>query len=95
MLQIALVLPGSALSFYLWSINRAVAGIVMIVTFLGFGFYAFLTIAATFVYNCPYQTPPSLVMRSLVKRISGNHRWAVDSFSSTFPILNATRVVVT
>lgn len=37
-----------------------IAGIVIVaVTLLGFGFYAFLALAMTFAYyNCPYQIPP-------------------------------------
>ena len=56
MLQIALVLLGSALSFYLWSMNRPVAGIAMTVTLFGFEVYTFLTITVTFFYYCPHQS---------------------------------------
>ena len=94
MLQIALVLLGLALSTYLWSINRAVAGIVMAVTLFGFSFYAFLTIAATFAYNCPYQTPPSLAIRFLAKHISRRHRWMMDTLSSALSALNSARTSV-
>ena len=92
MLQIALVLLGSGLSLYLWSINRIVAGIVMAVTLFGISFYAFLTLAATLVYNCPYQTPPSLAMRSLVRYVTRNHRRVIYWLSSIFSILYHTRL---
>jgi len=95
MLQVALVLLGSALSLYLWSINRVVSGIAMAVTSFGFTFYAFLTLAAAFVYNCPYQTPPSLIIQSLVRYVSRNHHEVVDSLSSVSSILHTARLVIT
>ena len=92
MLQIALALLGCGLSLYLWSINRAVAGIVMAVTLFGFSFYAFLTLASTFVYNCPYKTPPSLAMQSLVKYVSQKHHGVANSFSPALSTLNSARI---
>ena len=67
MLQLALLLLGCALSRYLWGINLTVAGVVVAVTLFGFTSYAFLTLAATLYYNCPYQTPPSIIIRSLIR----------------------------
>jgi len=48
MLQIALVLLGCALSQYLWTINRMVAGVIVAVTLFGFAFHDITTITATF-----------------------------------------------
>ena len=67
MLQLALLLLGSALSKYLWTISRTVAGVVVAVTIFGVSSYIFLTLAATLYYNCPYQTPPSILIRTTVK----------------------------
>ena len=58
MLQLALLLLGCALSRYLWTISRTVAGVITAVTLFGVTSYVFLTLAATLYYNCPYQTPP-------------------------------------
>ena len=60
MLQLALLLLGWALSQYLWTLSRTVAGVIIAVTVLGLTLYVSLTLAATLYYNCPYQTPPSL-----------------------------------
>ena len=68
MLQLALLLLGCALSLYLWTISRAVAGVVITITLFGAASYLFFTVAATFFYNCPYQTPPSLMIRTLLSR---------------------------
>ena len=95
MLQVALVLLGSALSLYLWSINQVISGIAIAVTSFGFTFYAFLTLAAASVYNCPYQTPPSLAIQYLVGYISRNHHEVVDSLSSVSSVLHAARLVIT
>jgi hypothetical protein len=66
MLQLALLLLGCALSQYLWTISRTVAGVVIAVTVLGVTLYVFLTLAATLYYSCPYQTPPSTFIRTLL-----------------------------
>jgi len=63
MLQLALFLLGSALSLYLWSISRTVAGVIIAFTLFGATSYVFFTFAATLHYNCPYQTPPSILIR--------------------------------
>jgi len=70
MLQLALLLLGCALSLYLWTINRTVAGVVVAVTLLGVTSYTFLTLAATLCYNCPYQTPPSILIRTIIRYLS-------------------------
>ena len=95
MLQVALGLLGLALSIYLWSINRAVAGIVMAVTLFGFSFYVFLTIAATFTYNCPYQTPPSLAVRFLARYISRRYHGVMVTLSSALSTLGSLRTSAT
>ena len=66
MLQLGLLLLGCALSLYLWTISRTVAGVAIAVTTVGIASYLFFTFAATLFYSCPYQTPPSLVIRALL-----------------------------
>ena len=67
MLQLALLLLGFALSRYLWTISRTIAGVILAATLFGVTAYVFLTLAATFYYNCPYQTPPSILARTIIK----------------------------
>ena len=66
MLQIALLLFGYALSNYLLFINKAVASVVMGFVAFGLLVYFLIAFAATLSYNCPFQTPPSLIIHSLV-----------------------------
>lgn len=73
MLQFALLLFGCALSQYLWTISRAVAGVAVAVTLFGVTVYMFFTLAAIVSYNCPYQTPPSLIIRVLVNHLTQNY----------------------
>ena len=70
MLQLALLLLGCALSLYLWTISRAVAGVAIAVTLFGVTSYVFLTLAATLYYNCPYQTPPSIFTRTIIRYLT-------------------------
>ena len=69
-LQFALFLFGCAMSTYLWTISRTVAGVTLTITLFGIISYTFLTIAATPHYNCPYQTPPSILIRTLIKYVT-------------------------
>ena len=67
MLQFALLLFGCALSVYLWTINRAVAWVVLAFTLAGATAYVLFTLAAVPYYSCPYQTPLSTLIETLVK----------------------------
>ena len=73
MLQLALLLLGCALSPYLWTISRTVAGVAIAATLLGVISYICFTFAATFFHNCPYQTPASLIIQSLVPHRRTSH----------------------
>ena len=66
MLQLALLLLGCALSPYLWTISRTVAGVTIAATLLGVISYICFTFAAINFCGCPYQTPASLIIRFLV-----------------------------
>jgi len=70
MLQLALLLLGCALSRYLWTISRTVAGVAVAITLFGVTSYVFFTLAATLYYNCPYQTPPSTLIRTVTKYLA-------------------------
>ena len=70
MLQLALLLFGCALSRYLWTISRTVAGVIIAITLFGVTSYVFFTLAATLYYNCPYQTPPSTLTRATLRYLT-------------------------
>ncbi|KAJ7909434.1 hypothetical protein B0H13DRAFT_2330376 [Mycena leptocephala] len=57
LLQLPLLLFSSALSFYLWSIHRSVAVIILVLTNLGVFTYIGLLVAAIAFPDCPFQTP--------------------------------------
>jgi hypothetical protein len=65
MLQAALLLLGYALSEYLFFINKVVASVLIGFTTFGLLFYFLIVSAATLSYNCPFQTPLSLILRFL------------------------------
>jgi len=67
MLQAALLLLGYALSEYLYSINRTVASVIIGFTSFGLLFYLLIVSAATLSYNCPFQTPISLILHFLIR----------------------------
>ena len=89
MLQIALLLLlGYALSNYLFFINKTVASVVIGFTAFGLLFYCLIVSAATLSYNCPFQTPLSLVLRLLIrfdnehkKYLERTGKWLRRSFS--------------
>ena len=72
LLQAALLLLGYALSNYLFLINKVVASVAIGFAVFALLFYLLTVSAATFSYNCPFQTPLSLILRSLI-RFDGEH----------------------
>ena len=95
MLQLALLLLGCALSQYLWTISHTVAGIIATMTFFGVTSYVFFTLAATLYYNCPYQTPPSILTRTIIRYLTCSDVAFARSLRSFFapftPIKNLRR----
>ena len=94
MLQAALLLLGYALSDYLFTIDNVIAGVVVAFTAFGLLFYVLIVSAATFSYNCPFQTPASLIVRYMIrfddehkKYLKRVRRW----FTYTFSLSNKTR----
>ena len=65
MLQIALLLLACGLSRYVWSVNTSVARIVISFPTLGLLFYIWIVAAGTSSYECPFQTPVSIVLRGI------------------------------
>jgi len=73
MLQAALLLLGYALSEYLLSIDKVVASVLIGFTTFGLLFFLLIVSAATLSYNCPFQTPASLILRFLI-RFDNEHK---------------------
>ena len=73
MLQAAILLISCALSDYLYLINKVVASVIIGITAFGLLFYILIISAATLSFNCPFQTPPSLIFRYLI-RFDEKHR---------------------
>jgi hypothetical protein len=65
-LQFALILLGSGLSLYLWEVNRSVSSVVIGFTSFGFLFYILITAASIISFDCPFQTPFSLLVHFTV-----------------------------
>ena len=82
MLQLALLLLGCALSLYLWTISRTAAGVILAFTLLGLTSYVFLALAATLYYDCPYQTPPSILTRAIIRCLKHSNAAAAQSLRS-------------
>ena len=65
MLQIALLLLACGLYQYMASVNTPVANLLLTITLLGVLFYAGVVTAGAYSYECPFQTPASVSLRSL------------------------------
>jgi len=79
MLQIALLLLACGLSRYMWLVNASVACVVVSFTIFGILFYIGIVAAGTSSYECPFQTPGSMILRYL--RDSGTTRKLIASLS--------------
>ena len=78
MLQAALLLLGWALCQYLWEIDLTVATVVLCVTAFGLAFYFFVVAAGAASGSCPYQTPGSRALRSVVSAVPPAFKYAVE-----------------
>ena len=65
LLQIALLLLACGLSRYVWSIDASIARVITSFAILGVLFYIGLVVAGTSSYECPFQTPASIALRSI------------------------------
>ena len=87
MLQLALLLLGCALTLYLWTISRTIAGIILAFTLFGITSYTLFTLAGTLHYNCPYQTPLSILIRTVIRRLTQSNSTFVRSLRSLISLL--------
>ena len=69
MLQVALLLLTCGLCRNMWSINSSVAYTLISLTSLGVAFYVVVVIVGMSSYACPFQTPASVGLRGLRKKI--------------------------
>ena len=67
MLQVALLLLACGLCKHMASINASVAGVLITFTVLGVLFYLGIVVVGTTSYECPFQTPISVALRSIWK----------------------------
>lgn len=82
MLQVALLLLGSALSRYLWEVDATVASVVLGMTALGVLLYVLIVIAGAISKSCPYQTPGAHILRHIL-----HHH--LPAFRSATPLIFA------
>ena len=71
MLQAALLLLACGLCRHMWSINALVARTLISLTGLGVTFYIAIVIAGMSSYACPFQTPASIALHGLRKKVRG------------------------
>ena len=85
MLQAALLLLGYALSTYLFTLDNKIAGVTVAFTGFGLLFYLLIVSAATLSYNCPFQTPLSLIIRFMI-RFDDEHRKYIKRTKKWFEV---------
>ena len=66
LIQLALLLFSIALSINLWELNRGVGTMVIVATALGVLFYFFITLASLLSPTCPFHTPVSSTIHTVV-----------------------------
>ena len=65
-IQGSLALLGSALSRYLWEVDRAVSSVVIGFTSVGCAVYITIVTVSVLFFDCPFQTPVSSLFRSMI-----------------------------
>ena len=69
MLQVSLLLLACGFCQHMWTINTPVACTLISLTGLGVVFYVGIVIAGMSSYACPFQTPMSIALRGLWKKV--------------------------
>ncbi|KAJ7467535.1 hypothetical protein FB451DRAFT_1401537 [Mycena latifolia] len=69
LLQVSLLLFAAALSVYLWTINRVIAGIVLGLTALGLVLYTLMVVSALAAPDSPFQTSLTALLRVVMKLV--------------------------
>ena len=68
-IQGSLGLLGSALARYLWEVDRMVSSVVIGFTAFGLLLYVIMVTVSVFSVDCPFQTPLSLLIRSIINTV--------------------------
>ena len=68
-IQGSLALLGTALSRYLWEVDRVVSSVVIGFTSVGCILYVIIVTISVRSFDCPFQTPVSLLIRSVVDAV--------------------------
>jgi len=69
MLQLSLLLLACGLCRRMWSINIAIARVLIAPTAIGVLFYLTTAVAGMLSYACPFQTPASIALQGLWKKV--------------------------
>ena len=72
-IQGSLALLGAALSRYLWEVDRMVSSVVIGFTSFGCVLYIAIVTVSVLSFDCPFQTPVSLLIRSTINMIKQSH----------------------
>lgn len=84
-IQGSLGLLGTALARYLWEVDQMVSSVVIGFTSLGFVIYVTMVVVSVLSFDCPFQTPVSLLIRSLIaviKSWSGKRKRAITDVTA-------------
>ena len=68
-IQGSLALLGAALSRYLWGVDRIVSSVVIGFTTFGCILYIVIVTVSVLSFDCPFQTPTSLLVRSIIDKV--------------------------
>jgi len=68
-IQGSLALLGSALTRYLWEVDRTVSSVVIGFAIFGFILYMAIVVVSVLAFDCPFQTPVSLLVRSMIDTV--------------------------
>jgi len=67
-MQGSLLLLGYALARYFWDLSRKVSSVIIGFTGSGLAFYLLIVVAATISKACPFKTPLSVLLRTILER---------------------------
>jgi len=67
-MQGSLLLLGYALARYFWDLSRKVSSVIIAFTGFGLAFYLFIVVTATVSKACPFKTPLSVLLRTILER---------------------------
>ena len=82
-IQGSLGLLGSALARYLWEVDYMASPVVIGFTLLGSVLHVTMIVAASVVsFNCPFQTPLSLLIHSIIKSWQQDHKQATPDLTA-------------